>query len=252
MKRVSERPIRIVLAEGQALVLAGLAHLLGEVEGIEVIDATTSGRRALSLVLDAQPDVALLDVDLGELSAIAILQEMQAQRCRVPVVVLSGHTDRHYVQQALIAGARGYVLKQGTSANLIHAIRSVHAGGLYLDAEVAETCVSTTPPRIERTVPRTAPRPLTPREEEVIRLIALGFTAKEIGDKLGINARSVETHKSRAADKLGLRSRAKIVQYGVLRGWFQVAVALATCLCLEAACPMPAPFVPDIATHARA
>jgi DNA-binding NarL/FixJ family response regulator len=251
MRRVFERQIRVLLGEGQALVLAGLERLLGEAGDIAVIGCTTSGRKALRLVLDERPDVALLDVDLGESSAIAVLQELQGQGSHVPVIVLSGHTDRHYVQQALVAGARGYVLKQGTSANLLNAIRSVHAGGLYLDPEMAEICVAAAPPRVEHAAPRIAVRPLTAREEEVIRLIALGFTAKEIGGKLGINARSVETHKSRASDKLGLRSRAKIVQYGVLRGWFQAAVAVMACLCLDAPGAAQPPLPPGVEISTR-
>jgi DNA-binding NarL/FixJ family response regulator len=233
MQPEGERPIRLLLAEGHSLVLAGLKRLLDEDPGIAVVGATTSGREALRLIREERPDLALLDVNLHEIGPPAILAHLREQGSTARILVLSGCAERHAVQEALLAGARGYVLKQGTSADLLHAIRSVRDGGLFVDAGVAEAC-TTAPPHAPAAAMRHGRRTLTPREEEVIRLIALGYTAKEIADQLGINARSVETMKARATDKLGLRNRARIVQYGVMRGWFRSALAVMMLLCADA------------------
>ncbi|WP_162501617.1 response regulator transcription factor, partial [Methylobacterium crusticola] len=136
---------------------------------------------------------------------------------------LSAHDDRTYVRQALGAGARGYVLKRSVGENLLQAIRAVSGSGLYLDPAIADRFV----PISDLIVPRAGGRcergapPLTEREREVIRLIALGFTNKEVAGKLGVTAKSVETYKTRASEKLDIRTRSKIVQYAMLQGWFQ-------------------------------
>ncbi len=250
MQPEGERPIRLLLAEGHALVLAGLKRLLDEDPGIAVIGATTSGREALRLIREEHPDVALLDVNLHEIGPLAVLAQQKEQESATRILVLSGCAERHAVQEALLAGARGYVLKQGTSADLLHAIRSVRDGGLFVDAGVTEIHPTTTHPHRPAAGRLPARRPLTPREEEVIRLIALGYTAKEIGEQLGINARSVETLKARATGKLGLRNRATIVQYGVMRGWFRSALAIMTILC--AALPGALPVRPASVTVLQA
>ena len=239
MKPEGERPIRLLLGEGHTLVLAGLARLLDAESSIAVVGATTSGREALRLIREERPDVALLDINLHEIGLLAVLAHLREEESEARILVLSGCAERHAVQEALFAGARGYVLKQGTSADLLHAIRSVRDGGLYLDAGAAEACATIAPARAAR-------RPITPREEEVIRLVALGYTAKEIGGQLDIKARAVETLKARAADKLGLRNRATIVQYGVMRGWFRSALAVMTFLCI--ALPGAPPVTPAGAT----
>lgn len=246
MQPEGERPIRLLLAEGHSLVLAGLKRLLDEDPGIAVIGATTSGREALRQIHEERPDVALLDVNLHEIGPLAVLAHLRKQGSSARILVLSGCAERHAVQEALLAGARGYVLKQGTSADLLHAIRSVRDGGLFVDAGVAEVCATTAQPREPAASTRDGRRILTPREEEVIRLIALGYTAKEIADQIGLNARSVETLKARATDKLGLRNRATIVQYGVMRGWFRSAFAVMTLLC--AALPGASPVQSASAT----
>lgn len=247
-----EHPIRLLLAERYTLVLAGLKLLLHEDPGIDVIGATTSGREALHVILHQRPDVAVLDVDLEEIGALAVLDQLREEKGGAHVLVLSGCVDQRSVQEALFAGARGYVLKQGTSASLLHAIRSVREGGLYVDPDVAEACAAAALSLHPAGRVQPHPRAVTAQEEGVIRLIALGYTAKEIGDRLGISARSVEALKARATDKLDLRHRTKIVQYGVMRGWFCSSAAVMLLLSLALANADPTPRVPAVATAWKA
>ncbi|AWI87257.1 DNA-binding response regulator [Methylobacterium sp. DM1] len=213
--------IRVVLADDHPMFLSGVASLIGETEDIEVVATATSGARALQVVAEAKPDLAILDIAMPEMNGITLASKLSGERNPVPTIMLSVHEDRLYVQQALAAGARGYVLKRATSDNLLLAIRSVHAGGIYLDPMVASQHLAA-----ERIVPaardnlrRILMASLSVREEEIIRFVALGYTNKEIAAKLAITSKSIETYKARAAEKLDLRSRAKIVQYAVLRGW---------------------------------
>lgn len=217
------RRIRVVLADDHPLFLSGVASLIGGTPDIEVAAIATTGARALQVIAEVKPDVAILDIAMPETNGIALAAKLGGERNPVPTIMLSAHEDRLYVQQALAAGARGYVLKRATSDNLLLAIRSVHAGGIYLDPIVARQHLAA-----ERVAPTTCDNlrrilmaSLSVREEEIIRFIALGYTTKEIAAKLAITSKSIETYKARAAEKLDLRSRAKIVQYAVLRGWLQ-------------------------------
>ncbi|NGM38946.1 response regulator transcription factor [Methylobacterium sp. DB0501] len=205
--------------------LEALECLLLQENGISIVGRGTSLLDAGNLAEATVSDILVHDVSLSETTAVDVLHLLKQEGLSVPVVVVSTVSNRHIVHQTLAAGARGYVLKRASSRHLVHAIRSVHAGGVYLDAEIGGTPVEALQLAGLGKVASGAitVRPLAPREEEVLRLIALGFTAKEIGDRLGINARSVETHKRRAIDKLGVRTRAKIVEYGMMKGWFRNA-----------------------------
>lgn len=215
--------IRIVLADDHPMFLSGVAALIRETSDMEVIASVTTGARALQVIAELKPDIAVLDIAMPEMNGIAVVTKLNAERHPVPAIMLSVYEDRLYVQQALAAGARGYILKRATSDNLLLAIRSVHAGGVYLDPMVASQHLAAerTAPAARNSLRQILMASLSEREEEIIRFIALGFTNKEIAAKLAITSKSIETYKARAAEKLDLRSRAKIVQYAVLRGWLQ-------------------------------
>lgn len=222
--------IKIFLAGDQRLMLEALECLLLQERGIRVVgrgmsSRGMSSRDVVNLAGATASDILLHDISLSETTAVDVLHHLKQEGVCVPVVVVSTVSNRHIVHQALAAGARGYVLKRASSRHLVHAIRSVHAGGVSLDAAIGGTPVEALQlSRLGGAVcDAITVRPLASREEEVLRLIALGFTAKEIGDRLGIHARSVETHKRRATGKLGVRTRAEIVAYGMMKGWFRHA-----------------------------
>lgn len=213
--------IRIVLADDHPMLITGVSSLIAEAGDMQLVGTASTGGAAVRLIVEVKPDIAVLDIAMPDLNGIAVARQLALAGCRTPVIILSGHESRIYVTQSLSAGARGYLLKRTTGENLLHAIRSVHGGGLYLDPAIADRHVpSGGPGRPARTSPaRTGAVQLTDRETEVLRLVALGFTNKEIAAELGVTSKSIETYKARASDKLGLRSRAKIVQYAILRGW---------------------------------
>lgn len=213
---------RVLIADDHPVFLAGIYMLLTKAADIEIVGEANTGRRALALILETRPDIALLDISMPEMHGIAVTKRLVSEAVPTHVVLLSAHDDPTYVRQALGAGARGYVLKNSAGDNLTQAIRAVSNGGLYLDPAIAERCLPASDlvgPRTSGSVERGA-LPLTDRERDVIRLIALGFTNKEVAAKLGVTTKSVETYKTRASEKLDLRSRSKIVQYAILQGWY--------------------------------
>ncbi|MBX9932034.1 MAG: response regulator transcription factor [Methylobacterium sp.] len=218
----SEKPIRVVLSDDHPLFLEGVRSLLEIASDIDIVGEANSGARALRLITDLKPDVAVLDISMPSSNGISVTKQLVAAGSPTRVVILSFHDDRTFVREALDAGARGYVLKRSAGENLLQAIRSTYGGGLYLDPAITEQLL----PPADSTKRRSdrnggLAQTLTDREREVIRLIALGFTNKEVAGKLGVTAKSVETYKLRASEKLELHTRTKIVQYAVLQGWFR-------------------------------
>jgi len=156
---------------------------------------------------------------MPECNGILVARRLASEGPAVRVVILTFYEDRAYVRQALQTGVRGYVLKRSAAENLIPAIRSVLAGGLYVDPGVAERIFEVTPARTVGSAPIGSALDLSSREAEVLKLLALGHSNKEIATELDVSVKSVETYKSRGAEKLGLKTRAEIVRYASAQGW---------------------------------
>lgn len=213
-------PITVLVADDHPLFRAGVAHLLGSAADISVVGQASTGVDALRMILSLKPMVAVVDISMPEMNGIAVVEQASAIGCPSRIAVLSVYEDSIYVQQALAAGAKGYLVKRSTGESLVHAVRAIRSGGLYLDPVVAGRQLRSGDRNGQHRQVGVQPRnSLTQREEEVVRLVAHGFTSKEVATKLGICAKSVETHKARAAEKLGIGSRAKLVQYALLKGW---------------------------------
>ncbi len=215
--------IKVVLADDHPLFLHGTRTMLEEAPDITVLGQAGNVTRALALITQLQPAVAVLDIAMPELNGIEVARRVAESALPTWTVILSNHEDRAYVQRALAAGARGYVLKRSAGDALVHAIRAVSSSGVYLDPTIAGQYLNRDPGSAASLPSRFGPTTtsLTEREKEIVRLIAFGFTSKEIAGRLAITSKSVETYKARACEKLGLRSRAKLVQYAVLEGWLQ-------------------------------
>jgi DNA-binding NarL/FixJ family response regulator len=207
---------RIALADDHPIVLAGLRNLIEAEQDLELVGEATSGLSALKLIRDARPDVALVDISMPELNGILLSRRLADECPSVRVMVLTLHEDPAYVKQALAAGVRGYVLKRSAAENLVHAIRAVLVGGLYVDPAVAKRMFE---PKPAGRAARDGAPDLTERETEVLKLAATGFTNKEIARRLDVGVKSVETYKARGIEKLGLRTRADIVRYASAQGW---------------------------------
>jgi DNA-binding NarL/FixJ family response regulator len=215
-------PIRVALADDHPIVLAGIRTLLTADPEIALVGEATSGGEALSMIRATGPDVAVVDVSMPGLNGLE-LTERVAEACPgTRVLVLTVHEDAAYVQPLLQAGARGYLLKRSAAEDLLRAVRAVAAGGVYLDPSVAGRALVAPSAATRGAEPGEA---LSPREAEVLRLIAQGFSNKEIARRIDLSVKSVETYKARAAEKLGLRTRAEIIRYAAAHGWLD-ALAL--------------------------
>lgn len=211
------RRIRVVLSDDHPIVLEGLRNLIQAETDLDLVGEATTGLGALALIREAQPDVAVIDISMPELNGIALSRRLAEENLSVRVLVLTSHEDEAYAKQALEAGVRGYVLKRSAADKLTGAIRAVAVGGLYVDPAMASRVISVGP---RRSLDRGgSAADLTDREMEVLRLVAFGFTNKEISRQLGIGIKSTETYKARGVEKLGLRTRAEIVRYASAQGW---------------------------------
>ena len=213
---------RIVLADDHPIVLDGLRNLIRAETDFELVGEATSGLAALKVVRERQPDVAVLDISMPELNGIAISRRLAVEMPALRVLVLTLHEDRAYLNQALEAGVRGYILKRSAVENLVHAIRAVLVGGTYVDPAIIGRVLDSKRSHAKPSAHRSASPALTERESEVLKLAALGFTNKEIAARLDIGVKSVETYKARGLDKLELKTRAELVRYASGQGWLDI------------------------------
>lgn len=205
--------VRVALADDHPVVLAGIRALLLAANEVILIGEAETGQAALQLIEAGRPDVAVVDVSLPGINGLELARRLAESCPDVRVLALTIHEDRAYVQGMLQAGARGYLLKRSAGEELVRAVRAVAGGGVYLDPAVAGKALP------GPAAPGKEGGSLSQREEEVLRLIAWGLSNKEVATQLAISTKSVETYKVRAAEKLGLRTRAEIVRHGAARGW---------------------------------
>jgi DNA-binding NarL/FixJ family response regulator len=213
--------LRIFLADDHAVVREGLKALIAAQPGMIVVGEAADGLATCEQVPELQPNVVVMDVSMPGLSGAQATERLQQECPTVKVLALTVHEDKGYLRQLLAAGAAGYVLKRAVADELIHAIRIVAGGGIYLDPSLAGKVVSGFVRRPTAASGSAASSDLSDREVAVIRLTAAGHGAKEIAAQLELSAKTVETYKARAMEKLGLQSRADVVRYAVQRGWLK-------------------------------
>jgi DNA-binding NarL/FixJ family response regulator len=209
---------RIVLADDHPIVLNGLRNLVVAEEDFELVGEASSGTEALRVIREKRPDVAVIDISMPELNGISLSRRIAKELSFVKILILTLHEDRAYLRQAIDAGARGYLLKRSAAENLVPAIRAVVTGGLYVDPAIANRLFDSTPKQGNGIKNGRMPD-LTDREGDVLKLVALGYTNKEIARRLDVGVKSVETYKSRGVEKLGLKTRAELVRYASVQGW---------------------------------
>ena len=214
--------LRVFLADDHAVVREGLKALINAQPGMEVSGEAGDGRAACQQVRDLLPDVAVMDVSMPEMNGAQATAELKRTCPQVKVLALTVHEDKGYLRQLLESGADGYVLKRAAAEELIHAIRTVAAGGVYLDPALAGEVVGgyVRKPTVRGSLEGGE---LSDRESEVVRLIASGYSNKEIAAQLDLSVKTVETYKTRSMEKLGLRSRADLVRYAIQCGWLREA-----------------------------
>jgi two-component system response regulator NreC len=205
--------IRVLLAEDHETVREGLRLLVNAQSDMQVVAEVGNGRAAVDSAAALTPDVVVLDLSMPGVSGLSAARALKAAGARSAVVALTRYDDAAYVRELLEAGAAAYVLKQSPSEELVRAIRIAAGGGQYLDPALAPADVPRDPRR-RSTTPRA-----TEREIEVLRLIALGHSNKDIAASLVISVKTVEVHKANGMRKLGLRGRIDVVRYAVMNGW---------------------------------
>ena len=210
--------IRVLLCDDHAVLRAGLKALLAEERGIDVVGEASDGIMAVAEAVALRPDVALLDITMPELDGLNATRRIRRQAPAVKVLVLTMHDDPEYLFQALEAGAHGYVLKRAAETDLIAAIRSVHVDEAFLAPRAAQALIADYLKRRERGELPIPAEHLTAREEDVLRLLARGFTNNEVANDLVISVKTVETHRAHILGKLGLRKRAELVRYAQTHG----------------------------------
>ncbi|MEH2529341.1 DNA-binding NarL/FixJ family response regulator [Bradyrhizobium sp. AZCC 1588] len=210
-------PIRIALVDDHPVVLAGIRALLQGVPEVELVGEANTGTTGLKAICECSPDIAVIDLSLPDISGLELARRLSKRCPAVKIIALTVHEDRAYIHPALEAGARGYLLKRSAGDELLRAIRAVNEGVIYLDPAIADKA-STSAPELT-SADNGDGGELSRREEDVLKLVAQGFSNKQIAGELEVSVKSVETYKARASEKKGLHSRADIVRYGIRRGW---------------------------------
>ena len=204
--------ISVLIADDHGIVRSGLSMLIDRQDDMEVCSEAEDGIEAVEHSLAQKPDVAVLDVSMPRLTGLHAARQIRAQSPDVHVLMLSMHDDDAYFFEALEAGAAGYVSKRGADTDLIGAIRTVAEGRTFLNSRTQQTLM-------RQWLDEGAPDELlTPREREVVKLIAEAHTNKQIAEALQLSEKTVESHRGNVLSKLGMRDRVELVRYAIRRG----------------------------------
>jgi DNA-binding NarL/FixJ family response regulator len=211
--------IRVLIADDHQIVRDGLSSLLARHDDIEVIGEAENGRRAIELVAELAPDVAILDIGMPEVNGIDTARVITSATPATRVIMLSMHSDRRYVAEALAAGASGYLVKDSAFDELARALRTVVAGGVYLSPTVTGVVVEDYVKHLAGAAQEPAGNGvLSPREIEVLALLAEGKSTKEIASELYLSGKTVETYRRQIMDKLGIYNVPGLVKYAIRQG----------------------------------
>ncbi len=213
------KPIRVLLIDDHALVRAGVRALLGSHEGVEVVGEAAGGREALRLIEELQPDIVLLDIAMPGLSGLEVLAESTKRFPDVRVIILTVHEAGEYALQALSAGAAGYLPKSAASTELHEAIDTVARGENYVSGEVARETILQ---QAKGTGDEYLLKKLTPRQREILILMAEGNSTRDIAGALRISMKTVESHRAQLMERLNIHEMAGLVRYAIRIGLVKV------------------------------
>ncbi len=211
--------IRVLIVDDHALVRAGLQALLRAHPDIQIVGQAASGVEALRQVEELAPDIVLMDISMAGLDGIQATRKIQQMKTGCKIIALTMHEDESTLRSVLKAGAAGYVLKRGAEDELLVAIRAVHRGEAFIHPSVTQSLIDDyLEGGVEDPLVDEPAVSLTPRELEVLTLIAQGHTNQEIAQELVISVKTVETHKANIKEKLGIRGQAGLVRYAIRHG----------------------------------
>ncbi len=215
----AKKQVRILLADDHTLVRAGIRALLQKVEGIEIVGEAADGLQAIELINSQQPDVVLLDWNMPKVSGIEVLKKASEKFPSMRFIVLTVYDTDEYVVQALRAGAHGFIPKSGASAELERAIDTVSRGEDYLSPQISQQAILK---YLKGGRTSSSPHPLTPRQLEILELVAKGQSTREIARRLNITVKTVETHRAQLMERLDIHDIAGLVRYAIKVGLVMV------------------------------
>lgn len=210
------KKLRILLADDHKMVREGLRLLIDSQPDMRVVGEAANGREVVQLARELKPDVVVMDLSMPELNGLQATERLKAESPEIKVVGLTANEDESYLRQLCKAGAVGYVLKRSAGDELVKAIGTVAGGGVYFEATLASKALAK---QMSGGKSDTGTVELSEREQEVLVMLAWGYSNKEIAAKLNLSVKTVETYKVRIGEKLGLRSRTEMVQHALRRGW---------------------------------
>ena len=202
---------KVIIADDHAIVRAGLRTLIQSEVSLELIGEASGGIETLDLVEKNNPDILVLDISMPDMDGIAVTKIIAEKYPAIRILILTLHEDKALLREALRLGASGYILKRAAETELISAIRVVMRGDMYVDPSLVHTLIEDEGKSANSTP--VSHEPLTPREKEVLKLIALGYTNRQVGEELSISVRTAEGHRANLSDKLGITSRVELVRY---------------------------------------
>jgi len=209
--------LSVLLIDDHAVLRSGLRLLLQTQPDFTVVGEAADGAQGLLEIRKQKPDLVILDLSMPGLGGLETLKQVMAEQPWLKIVILTMHDDSEFVRTAITAGAKGYVLKRAADTELLTALRAVGAGGTYIYPSVAMQLLMESGRESKVHAGK-----LSARETEVLQLIALGYTQQEIAERLSLSTKTVETHKARISEKLGLKTRAELVRYAVNNGLVQM------------------------------
>ncbi len=212
------RKIRILLADDHKLMRSGLRVLLEQQAGLTVVAEASDGREAVALVPSHKPDVLVMDIGMPNLNGIEAATQITQSHPEISIVMLSMHSDESYVLRALKAGAKGYLLKDSAEADLIRAVHSVAEGKSFFSPAVSKVLLDDYVRKLKRSGTDDPYDLLTPREREILQLVAEGKSNKDVAQMLNLSVYTVETHRSNIMEKLNLHGVPELILYAVRRG----------------------------------
>jgi len=208
-------PVRILLADDHALIRQGIRALL-EKHGYQIVAEASDGQETVRSVMEANPDVAIVDITMPVLNGVDTARELRKSCPRTKVILLTQHDEEQYVTESLRAGVKGYVLKNQAGSDLVHAIQDVCRGSVYLSPNISRAVVDA---YLSKSY--VAPDPLSGRERQVLQLVGEGKSTKDIAAQLGISVKTAESHRARLMKKLDIHETASLVRYAIRNGLIQ-------------------------------
>jgi RNA polymerase sigma factor (sigma-70 family) len=210
--------IRVLVADDHAIIREGLRVMLGNQPDMEVIGTASNGNETIQFVDQNEPDVVVIDISMPELNGIETISRMLPDHPNIKIIVLSIHETKPYVYRTLKAGARGYLIKETAGLEVVDAVRAVQRGERYLSQRIADLLTDISFRQLETSMEVSPLDALSPREREILQLVAEGRTSQEIGERLSISSKTVDTYRSRLMHKIGVGDVAGLVKFAIQHG----------------------------------